>query len=414
VTLSDADITRIANSVVIPAGLSEADVKRIVTDVIATRPGLSATDVTTIVNEAVGKLPTAPTATDISTIVSTATKDFVTAKNLSDAISGITFPASLSKKDVEGIVSQVIRDNPGISTADVQNIVNTAISNLPAYATPADVSTAITTQLGTPSIKDDPNTPQDESRPASGIYQLFEQQEADRKKKEEEDKKKADEEARAAQVRLDMGRRQDLLQTGAGIAAAGLGAASLADSGIQQPVSPLQALQTGEGSKVEFESPLAAFFALQEPKEEPKQEAPLAMNYFTYGQPSEVSDILGLQEEDQMAASGGLMTPLMKGGGLSVVHYAGKPRIDFRKGSYVEGPGDGQSDDIPAMLADGEYVFDAETVAALGNGSNRAGAKLLDKMREEIRSHKRSGSLKKIPPPSKSPLEYLSMARRRS
>lgn len=413
-SLSDADITRIANSVVIPAGLSETDVKRIVTDVIATRPGLSATDVTTIVNEAVGKLPTAPTATDISTIVSTATKDFVTAKNLSDAISGITFPASLSKKDVEGIVTQVMRDNPGISTTDVQNIVNTAISNLPAYATPADVSTAISTQIGTPSIKDDPNTPQDESRPATGIYQLFEQQEADRKKKEEEDKKKADEEARAAQARLDMGRRQDLLQTGAGIAAAGLGAAALADSGIQQPVSPLQALQTGEGSKVEFESPLAAFFALQEPKEEPKQEAPLAMNYFTYGQPSEVSDILGLQEEDQMAASGGLMTPLMKGGGLSVFHYAGKPRIDFRKGSYVEGPGDGQSDDIPAMLADGEYVFDAETVAALGNGSNRAGAKLLDKMREEIRSHKRSGSLKKIPPPSKSPLEYLSMARRRS
>jgi hypothetical protein len=232
--------------------------------------------------------------------------------------------------------------------------------------------------------------------------------------KEEEDQRKAEEEAKAEQLRLNLARRQDLLQTGAGIAAAGLGAASLADSGIQQPVSPLQALQTGEGSKVEFESPLAAFFALQEPKEEPKQEAPSAMNYFTYGQPSEVSDILGLQEEDQMAASGGLMTPLMKGGGLSVVHYAGKPRIDFRKGSYVEGPGDGQSDDIPAMLADGEYVFDAETVAALGNGSNRAGAKLLDKMREEIRSHKRSGSLKKIPPPSKSPLEYLSMARRRS
>jgi hypothetical protein len=413
-SLSDADITRIANSVVIPPGLSEADVKRIVTDVIATRPGLSATDVTTIVNEAVGKLPTAPTATDISTIVSTATKDFVTAKNLSDAISGIKFPASLSTQDVEGIVSRVIRDNPGISTTDVQNIVNTAISNLPAYATPTDVSTAITTQLGTPSIKDDPNTPQDESRPASGIYQLFEQQEADRLKKEQEDAKKAEDERKALQLRIDLGKRQDLLQTGAGIAAAGLGAASLADSGIQQPVSPLQALQTGEGSKVEFESPLAAFFALQEPKEEPKQEAPSAMNYFTYGQPSEVSDILGLQEEDQMAASGGLMTPLMKGGGLSVVHYAGKPRIDFRKGSYVEGPGDGQSDDIPAMLADGEYVFDAETVAALGNGSNRAGAKLLDKMREEIRSHKRRGSLKKIPPPSKSPLEYLAMARRRS
>ena len=103
---------------------------------------------------------------------------------------------------------------------------------------------------------------------------------------------------------------------------------------------------------------------------------------------------------------------MMAKGGLSMVHYAGKPRIDFRQGSYVQGPGDGQSDDIPAMLADGEYVFDAEIVSALGNGSNKAGAQLLDKMREHIRAHKRSGSLKKIPPPAKSPLEYLAMAKK--
>ena len=59
------------------------------------------------------------------------------------------------------------------------------------------------------------------------------------------------------------------------------------------------------------------------------------------------------------------------------------------------------------MLADGEYVFDADTVAALGNGSNKAGAAMLDKMRQRIRKHKRSASHKNIPPKAKSPLEYL-------
>jgi hypothetical protein len=87
-------------------------------------------------------------------------------------------------------------------------------------------------------------------------------------------------------------------------------------------------------------------------------------------------------------------------------------RNDYREGgNYVEGPGDGQSDDIPAMLADGEYVIDAETVAQLGNGSNKAGAKILDEFRENIRSHKRSAPTHKIPPKSKSALAYLKGAK---
>jgi hypothetical protein len=81
--------------------------------------------------------------------------------------------------------------------------------------------------------------------------------------------------------------------------------------------------------------------------------------------------------------------------------------ITGKTGNYVQGAGDGQSDDIPAMLADGEYVFDADIVSALGNGSNKAGAEILDKMREEIRAHKRSAPVNKIPPPAKSPLEYM-------
>ena len=68
----------------------------------------------------------------------------------------------------------------------------------------------------------------------------------------------------------------------------------------------------------------------------------------------------------------------------------------------------GQADLVNARLSDGEYVMDADTVAALGDGNTEAGAKQLDKMRERIRRHKRSASPKNIPPPAKSPLSYLS------
>lgn len=73
----------------------------------------------------------------------------------------------------------------------------------------------------------------------------------------------------------------------------------------------------------------------------------------------------------------------------------------------VQGPGGGQDDLVPAMLSPGEYVFDAETVAALGDGSNEAGAAMLDQMRERIRAHKRRGPLSKIAPPAKAPEQYL-------
>ena len=81
-------------------------------------------------------------------------------------------------------------------------------------------------------------------------------------------------------------------------------------------------------------------------------------------------------------------------------------------GHYVKGRGDGQSDDIPAMLADGEYVFDADTVAQLGNGSSDAGAKLLDHFRQSLREHKRSAPSDKIPPKA-SPLMYMKEALKR-
>ena len=73
---------------------------------------------------------------------------------------------------------------------------------------------------------------------------------------------------------------------------------------------------------------------------------------------------------------------------------------------------DGRSDHIPAMLSDGEYVIDAETVALLGNGSNEAGANRLEQMRQEIRKQKGKALSKgKFSSDAKSPLAYLKQRR---
>ncbi len=55
-----------------------------------------------------------------------------------------------------------------------------------------------------------------------------------------------------------------------------------------------------------------------------------------------------------------------KGGGV----------MDFpEKDGMIDGPGDGQSDDIPAMLSDGEFVMTKQAVMAAGNGDREQGTK---------------------------------------
>jgi len=120
----------------------------------------------------------------------------------------------------------------------------------------------------------------------------------------------------------------------------------------------------------------------------------------------------GMPQQGMMPQQQGMPPPMRKGG---LPHASNVPmvegRMDFRRGSAVHGAGDGQSDDIPAMLADGEYVIDAETVAQIGNGSTKAGAQALDKFRESIRAHKRSAPINKIPPKTKALTSYLKGAR---
>jgi hypothetical protein len=74
---------------------------------------------------------------------------------------------------------------------------------------------------------------------------------------------------------------------------------------------------------------------------------------------------------------------------------------DYANGGGVRGPGDGQDDKIPALLSEGEHVVDAMTVSALGRGSNEAGHKKLEQMKQQVR--KTAG----IRNPNKAPLMSL-------
>jgi hypothetical protein len=87
--------------------------------------------------------------------------------------------------------------------------------------------------------------------------------------------------------------------------------------------------------------------------------------------------------------------------------------LNSLKHSYVKGKGDGTSDSIPAMLANGEFVIPADVVSSLGNGSNDSGAKILSEFLKTIREHKRRADSRKLPPDSKGALEYLTEAKKK-
>jgi hypothetical protein len=107
-------------------------------------------------------------------------------------------------------------------------------------------------------------------------------------------------------------------------------------------------------------------------------------------------------------ANGGAIPP---GHNPEFFSEGGLNSIDNR---YVTGNGDGTSDSVPAMLANGEFVIPADVVSGLGNGSNEAGAKVLDSFLATVREHKQKHDAKHLPPDSKGPLAYLLKAHKKA
>ena len=88
-------------------------------------------------------------------------------------------------------------------------------------------------------------------------------------------------------------------------------------------------------------------------------------------------------------------------------HFARGGMMEHMGPGPVHGAGGGQDDLVPAQLSPGEYVFDADTVAALGDGSSEEGARRLDAWRKHLREHKRSAPADKIPPKAHAAPHYL-------
>jgi hypothetical protein len=76
----------------------------------------------------------------------------------------------------------------------------------------------------------------------------------------------------------------------------------------------------------------------------------------------------------------------MADGGIAAFFAPGQSVVQMNRGGYprrtgqISGPGTETSDDIPAMLSDGEFVVTAKAVRGVGNGSRREGAKKLYRM----------------------------------
>jgi hypothetical protein len=113
-------------------------------------------------------------------------------------------------------------------------------------------------------------------------------------------------------------------------------------------------------------------FATQRPAGQPGQIMPMGITQSPGGvaQPYNMEGMYGVpliygpDGQPQRLAKGGTPVP-----------------TEFpRKNGPINGPGTGTSDDIPAMLSDGEFVFTAKAVRNAGNGSRRKGAARMYKL----------------------------------
>ena len=132
------------------------------------------------------------------------------------------------------------------------------------------------------------------------------------------------------------------------------------------------------------------------PLERERTSAPI--DYYSYG----------FNPEAQFYADNSLQQPVQPTVAAATGGYMAGGGPLSQQSRAVGGPGTGRSDSIPAQLSDGEYVIDAETVALLGDGSSKAGAKRLDQFRANIRKQKGSALAKgKFSPDAKRPEQYL-------
>ena len=88
----------------------------------------------------------------------------------------------------------------------------------------------------------------------------------------------------------------------------------------------------------------------------------------------------GREVEDEMF---GYMDEKAQGGRVGM-YGGGIGDLDMTNGGASNGPGTGTSDDIPAMLSDGEFVVTANAVKNLGGGDRMVGAQRMYRMMNQL------------------------------
>ena len=88
------------------------------------------------------------------------------------------------------------------------------------------------------------------------------------------------------------------------------------------------------------------------------------------------------QFQSILAGAKGVVPPLAFEASPTLAAQGGV--MDLRQGGESTGPGTGTSDDIPAMLSDGEFVMTAKAVRGAGGGDRREGARKMYQMMDEL------------------------------
>tara|TARA_A100001015_G_C14971443_1_gene705333 strand:+ start:41 stop:1099 length:1059 start_codon:yes stop_codon:yes gene_type:complete len=146
------------------------------------------------------------------------------------------------------------------------------------------------------------------------------------------------------------------------------------------------ALQTGLATLPAVEQ---AYNYLRGPEEEEQVSENLyAMDPAAY----QIGSITGYNPQGYFlgAAEGGEVTGFAQDEGQKIKHPDGDTKEHPKRIGEIVGRGTGTSDDIPAMLSDGEFVMTAKAVRNAGGGSRKVGAKNMYKM---MKSLEKGGSL---------------------
>ena len=148
-------------------------------------------------------------------------------------------------------------------------------------------------------------------------------------------------------------------------------------------------------------SPFLTYYAAKKAEEDYVPTDPMGLNPLYYQDPqqfqvaglgtkpyymTDTQDYYGMPIEDlptdfiRQSAEGG------------IIQLAdGSKKYFPRKTGPINGPGTGTSDDIPAMLSDGEFVFTAKAVRNAGGGNRRKGAKKMYQVMKNLEKDAKQG-----------------------